>query len=86
MPNSRQSKRLTLGTSATYRISVQGRLGSSLINRLGSMCIYTCTGEDQAPVTTLVGRIRDQAELVGVLNSLYELHLPLLSVELLNDE
>ena len=33
----------------------------------------------------MVDLVRDQAELVGVLNSLYELHLPLLSVEILEE-
>jgi hypothetical protein len=37
-------------------------------------------------VATLVGRLKDQAELSGVLNTLYEMHLPLLSVEILSDE
>jgi hypothetical protein len=37
-------------------------------------------------VTTLVGRVRDQAELTGLLNSLYELHLPILTVENINDK
>jgi len=32
-------------------------------------------------VTILVGEMRDQAEFMGVMNSLYELHLPILSVE-----
>lgn len=32
-------------------------------------------------MTTLVGRVRDQAALAGILNSLYEMHLPILSVE-----
>ena len=40
---------------------------------------------DQTTVTTLVGRVRDQAELTGVLNSLYEMHLPILSVENLTE-
>jgi hypothetical protein len=30
--------------------------------------------------------VRDQAELSGVLNTLYELHLPILSVECLKGE
>jgi len=34
-------------------------------------------------VSILEGCLRDQAELAGVLSSLYELHLPLLSVEML---
>jgi hypothetical protein len=69
-----------------YRISVQGHLESSFINRLGGMRMDKCTSGDQGPVTTLVGRIRDQADLIGVLNSLYELHLPILSVEVVHEE
>jgi hypothetical protein len=37
-----------------------------------------------APATTLFGRLRDQTDLIGVLNTLYDLHLPLLSVEYLD--
>ncbi len=40
----------------------------------------------KGPVTELVGKVRDQAEHAGLLNSLYELHLTLLSVECLNDD
>jgi len=31
----------------------------------------------------LTGRIRDQAGLAGLLNNLYELHMPILSVDCL---
>jgi len=37
---------------------------------------------DQSTVTVLTGRLKDQAELTGVLNSLYELHLPILKVKI----
>jgi hypothetical protein len=37
-------------------------------------------------VTTLTGRLKDQAELSGVLNGLYELHLPILSVKILTED
>ncbi len=33
-------------------------------------------------MSALDGWIRDQVELIGVLNSLYELHLQILSVEI----
>ncbi len=39
---------------------------------------------DHKPVSVLEGQIRDQAELFGVLNALYQRHLTLLSVEYLN--
>jgi len=37
------------------------------------------------PVTKLCGKVQDQAELLGVLNSIYEMHLPLISLELIDD-
>jgi hypothetical protein len=39
-----------------------------------------------AAVTVLVGRLRDQAALSGVLDMLYNLHLPLIEVKALDDE
>jgi hypothetical protein len=36
-------------------------------------------------VTVLAGHLADQAALSGVLNTLYDLHLPLLSVENLDE-
>jgi hypothetical protein len=50
------------------------------------MRITASSLKDQGQVTELVGQVRDQAELAGVLNSLYELHMTLLSVEYLNDD
>jgi len=45
------------------------------------MSIRVVTPEDGPPTTLLVGELIDQAALVGVLNTLYEWHLPVLSVE-----
>ena len=45
----------------------------------------TVYSADTGPwVTSLVGELSDQADLAGVLNTLYGLHLPVLSVECLN--
>jgi hypothetical protein len=60
---------------------VEGYVDESWSDRLGGMHITSRRRKDQTTVTTLVGRVRDQAELTGLLNSLYELHLPILSVE-----
>jgi hypothetical protein len=49
------------------------------------MTITEGSPEVQPPVTTLMGELSDQAALAGVLNTLYELHLPLLSVECLSN-
>ncbi len=36
---------------------------------------------DQYPVTILTGRVPDQAALIGIINSLFDLGCPLLAVE-----
>jgi len=71
---------------ATYRIKVEGYLDESWSDRLAGMRVTACKRTDQTSVTTLVGRLRDQAELSGVLNSLYGLHLSILKVEVLAGE
>jgi len=78
-------KGLKLETPATYRIRVQGHLDSSWSDRLGGMAITGDTSAEQPTVTILVGHLADQAALSGILNTLYDLHLPLLSVENLDE-
>ena len=69
---------------ADYRISVQGRINPSWSDRLEGMTIRQTAVDAGPPVTTLQGELKDQAALAGVLNTLYELHLSLLSVTRLN--
>ena len=66
---------------AIYRICVQGLLDEHWSDRLGGMAIMVRTADDSRPITSLYGMLLDQAALLGVLNTLYDIHLPLLSVE-----
>ena len=87
MPTPKGRKRFVFDKSGNYRIRVLGLLDESWSDRLGGLRITACSLKDQeGPVTELVGQVRDQAKLAGVLNSLYELHLTLLSVEHLNGD
>lgn len=69
---------------ATYQISVLGRIDPTWSDRLEGMTIRKATVEVSPPVTTMEGELSDQAALAGVLNTLYELHLPILLVKCLN--
>ena len=64
----------------TYHICVQGAIDPSWSDRLEGMKIHPSAAEGDARVTTLEGELSDQAALAGVLNTLYELHLPVLMV------
>jgi hypothetical protein len=72
---------IDFGGPATYRIVVQGSLSKMSRRRFAGMTVESEQGGGDTPRTTLVGHVRDQAELRGVLDALYGLHLPVLSVE-----
>ena len=84
MPYPEGSKRFALDRPGNYRIRVLSLIDESWSDRLGGLSITACSLKgSRRPVTELVGKVRDQAELSGVLETLYESHLTLLSVEML---
>ncbi len=69
------------GKPSCYRIAVQGGLDEQKWSgRLGGMQIESQKAGDQQAVTILNGEVQDQAELMGVLNTLYQLQMNILSV------
>ena len=86
MSQSEYEKSYSFDRPGNYRIRVQGFLDKKWSERLGGLCIAPGKIGDQKPVTVLEGQVCDQAELTGVLNTLYQRHLTLLSVENLNGD
>ena len=85
MSGSESWKNLKFEGSASYRIRVQGHLDDDWSDRLGGMVITRAFTEDKQPMSILIGHLRDQAALSGVMNALYGLHLSVVSVELLDE-
>ena len=75
-----KQKGLRVETPATYEIQVQGVLGPEWSGRLQGLGIIVKESSYKMPVSVLFGRLRDQAALLGVLNALFTLQLPLLLV------
>ena len=71
---------------ASYRITIRGYVRQSWSDRLGGMAFVTCDEASGKPILVLSGWLPDQAALLGVLNTLYNLHCSLLSVELIADD
>ena len=71
---------------AVYIIRVQGELADEWSGRLGGMQITQERKKGAKTISILTGRICDQPALSGVLNTLYDLHLPVLSVNILEDK
>ena len=77
-----KSKGLRLEYPAIYLIQIQGSLDPQWSSRLSGLSIQTQHyDDDRLPITTLSGHLIDQAALIGVLNTLYDLRFPLISVE-----
>jgi hypothetical protein len=77
---------LKLHLPAQYRIQLQGRLDPDWAYAVGGMEIEVNEHARAGPVTILQGEVADQAALAGVLNLVYTLRLPLISVEWLGDQ
>ncbi len=65
---------------AFYRIRIEGRLDPSWSDRMAGMVIEA-NEAGTAPVTILTGELIDQSALHGVLNTLLDLHMPILTTE-----
>ncbi len=64
-----------------YRIVVQGGLEELWSERLGGLKITIHTRQEGSVLTELSGEVLDQSALFGVLSTLFNLRMPLVSVE-----
>lgn len=67
-----------MGSPANYKIQVRGNLDDSWSERLSGLKIKAVA---ENSTTIITGPLSDQAALSGVLNTLYDLQLPVVSVE-----
>lgn len=79
LQSSVMTHQLALDDSATYCIRVQGSVGVDWSDYLGGLEISL--SQQDPPVTTLRGKVLDQAALIGIINGLYDLGYPLLCIE-----
>ncbi|KPK11030.1 MAG: hypothetical protein AMJ56_06895 [Anaerolineae bacterium SG8_19] len=74
---------LLFDSPARYQIRVLGWINESWSDRLEGMAISLDAADEEQPICKLEGELLDQAALIGVLITLYELHLPVLLVKCL---
>ncbi len=70
-------------SSSNYQITVEGKLDESWSPRVAGLVI-NYSEIDSKIITTLTGKITDQAELNGVFNTLYNNRLKVISVNKLS--
>ena len=65
---------------ALYSLKVSGKVKESWNDQIGPLEISQKTTTEGNYETTLLFKTRDQAELIGFVNSIYEMHLPILAL------
>lgn len=73
--------KMTLDQPGRYRICAQGRLAEKWAEFFEGMAITYQVGADGQVLTELCGELPDQAAVHGMLQKLYNLGMPLISVE-----
>jgi hypothetical protein len=73
--------RLHMDQPSTYLIVVQGHLNTAYTDWLEGMVCAHAYDDQLEPITILTGELLDQAALIGVLRSLYNLQFPVLYVK-----
>ena len=69
---------------AVYCIKVQGAIDERYAGYFGDMVISNEKKAGDRISGMLTGSLKDQSELMGVLNALHNLHLPIVSIQTLD--
>lgn len=81
-----QRRKLNMYDPAVFCIRVQGELDESWCDYFGTQSLSVRVDESGSPATILISEPVDQAALVGMINHLNALGVPLISVECLPTE
>ena len=72
---------ITMATRGTYRITIRGKLDERWGESFNGTLSRSIQVDKGCPCTILTCQVRDQAELLGILNQLSGMNLPLLEVQ-----
>ena len=79
-------RKLNMYDPAVFCIRVQGELDASWCEHFGTELLTVQVDESGSPATTLISEPVDQSALIGMINHLNSLGIPLISVECLPAE
>jgi hypothetical protein len=74
-------QRINMFNSAVYRIQINGKLGESWAEYFGAQSVSVKVDETGHSTTTMISEPIDQSALVGMINRLNGLGLPVVSIE-----
>ena len=71
--------------AAIYKIVVQGELDAAWCEQLWGLQANVKRGKGEKPITTIIGQINDQSALSGILTQINDMHMLVISVNMLSE-
>ncbi|MEN8799928.1 MAG: hypothetical protein ABF293_11805 [Flavobacteriaceae bacterium] len=66
--------------NATYQITIEGKVEPFLLEMLPSSFKITNAKSGGKDISSLIGKVEDQAQLAGILNTIYNTRMTVISV------
>jgi hypothetical protein len=76
-----KNKSIKFSEPASYLISVQGKLPETIVDNFEGIENFTVTETNKSIITLITIKIKDQAHLSGLMNTIYDWRFPILKVE-----
>jgi hypothetical protein len=80
------SQKLNMHEPTVFRICIQGELDQSWFDYFSAQSVSVEMDQDEQPVTVFTSEPMDQGALVGLINHLNDLGIPLISVDPIRKE
>jgi len=78
-------KKVDFYSPTVFLIEVKGKIDKNLSDTLGDLKISHNTIDEKTTVSRLHGEVLDQAALMGILNALYEMRFPIVSLKIISE-
>ncbi len=85
MNKNSNTKVFSFEKAAIYKIVIQGEIDLEWSNHVMGLQVNVSRVRGKDSVTTLIGQINDQSALSGILTTLNDLHMTVISVNMLTD-
>ena len=78
-------KKVDFYSPAVFLIEVKGKIDKSLSDMLGVLKISYDPIDEKTTVSRIKVKVLDQTALMGILNTLYEMRLPIVSIKIISN-
>ncbi len=83
--NSNLISEIDISTPVDVSIEIKGILDKTMSEVLGGLSIRNSTISDKISISYVEGKVTDQAALIGIINTLFNMRFPIMNVMMKNN-